>query len=636
MVIILLMFIFYKVLQFLFLVIKLLKKIRLNIKKKRLEDYFNLYDLLKEIKEYHQKETNIIFCCEKLKKVYYNKLIIFGKTYDLQINKIIKINIKETNLLKSDFTEDIILISKNKEQINFTINIIYHMNNYYQIQLDKINNSLYLELVFYSKENYFPKDIKVNDIKIKDDYSINIPYLKRYNIINISRKDFINIYNKYSIEKIDENIKEILNTNNSLFINFIHKKDNNKYLGKIYEQNNDEKIEKDFNNEQLNLLKQIKDFISKILKDKKNLDNSSYIYNKYFRNIKIKNEIFIKEITNKIMNDHYFIKYYNKNIDNTFIELIEAGFFIEYTEIRAENGIQLYLEYIKEKEKIFINDYEFNNFEKLMILISLHSLIYNCDNNKLLRLYELPKISPFVQSEKIYLDVINELNEDSCLYFFFLQINSNSGFDYISLKTFYQIRFIPLIEIKTHLIFTRFRFCFIFKNKLLIPEFINELTLINNFNIEKTITGYRYKNSLELEENDDITTKLLFFKVRENSKLKLNLRIYKNNSFSKYFYDYDLNIISTHSDTPIKYKYKKVFNYLHYKTNEHYLFETFLLSSFRRVDKFLGLNGNVMQLISYIKLLSGNLLDLLNDIIPKTFLWFVEKNKDNGNKGYLL
>ena len=62
------------------------------------------------------------------------------------------------------------------------------------------------------------------------------------------------------------------------------------------------------------------------------------------------------------------------------------------------------------------------------------------------------------------------------------------------------------------------------------------------------------------------------------------------------------------------------------------MIETFLLSSFRKVDKFLGLNGNVMQLISYIKLLSGNLLDLLNDIIPKTFLWLVEKNKDNNNK----
>ena len=62
------------------------------------------------------------------------------------------------------------------------------------------------------------------------------------------------------------------------------------------------------------------------------------------------------------------------------------------------------------------------------------------------------------------------------------------------------------------------------------------------------------------------------------------------------------------------------------------MIETFLLSSFRKVDKFLGLNGNVMQLISYIKLLSGNLLDLLNDIIPETFLWLVEKNKDNNNK----
>ena len=314
--------------------------------------------------------------------------------------------------------------------------------------------------------------------------------------------------------------------------------------------------------------------------------------------------------------DHYFIKYYNKNIDNTFIELIEAGFFIEYTETRAENGIQLYLEYIEEKEKIFINDYEFNNFEKLMILISLHSLIYNCDNNKLLRLYELPKISPFVQSEKIYLDVINELNEDSCLYFFFLQINSNSGFDYISLKTFYQIRFIPLIEIKTHLIFTRFRFCFIFNNKKIEPAFVDIKTLIKNYNTSKTISGYRYKNKLETEKNYDNTAKLVFYKFHENCHSKYNCKINKDKFAPRYLYDYNLNELDTYYDLIIQYKYGKNPN----NSDKHgddvgeegYAIEVFLYNEIWKTDEILNKNGGVLEIFCGSKLFSGSNFYLLN------------------------
>jgi len=46
-------------------IIKSLKKKHINLKKKRLEDYLDLYDLLKTIKDYHKKKLNYFFIANK-------------------------------------------------------------------------------------------------------------------------------------------------------------------------------------------------------------------------------------------------------------------------------------------------------------------------------------------------------------------------------------------------------------------------------------------------------------------------------------------------------------------------------------------------------------------------------------------
>ena len=77
--------------------------------------------------------------------------------------------------------------------------------------------------------------------------------------------------------------------------------------------------------------------------------------------------------------------------------------------------------------------------------------------------------SPFIESEKLFFDIIKKLNENSALYFCYLQINSSSGLDYISSFTWFKIKFIPLIKIKAHLLYIRHPF-FLFMKKQIIKR----------------------------------------------------------------------------------------------------------------------------------------------------------------------
>ena len=415
-------------------------------------------------------------------------------------NKIIDITIEKQNPLKSDFTEKIFLKSKNGVTKEFIINICYHMNNYYDIILDNIEDSLSLEIVFYSKDNKFPKSFEGNSFTFKDYVTDHIPYLKRYNTINISRKEFYQIYNTYASNPLKEENKLLLETYNSLFVNFIDKKYNNKFEGKIFTQLEDILFE-DFNEEEFKLLKTTKQFIFENIKKQKYIDdsNNKLIFMSFSALIKNIDNKIIKGLIKKISYNSYFIKYFNAIPKDEIIELIEAGFFLEFIAIKSVNGIKKYMEYIENKKNIFKNEDEFNNFEKLMILMTIYDLVKN-SKFKFIRLYDLPISSPFVSSEKIYLDIIKEIKENSCLYFFYLQINSPSEIDYLTFNTWYPIKYIPLIEIKAHILYSRFRFFFIYDEKDNIPALTNPQTLIKSYNVSKH-AGYNYSKNILNEES---------------------------------------------------------------------------------------------------------------------------------------
>ena len=451
---------------FIFILILILyygKGILRLIRKKKLEYFFKPRDLKRDLEAFYKRKTVLYFYCEKLISNYYSKLTIFNKDYNLYNEAIIKIEVNKLELMDSDFTENIILQSPQGDKMDFIINISYNMDNYYQLILDKMINPLSLEIVFYSKQNQFPKLINANRLILKDYGNNTIHSLKRYNLINISKKQFFIIYNKFSSNKLNDKNKKLLDNKNSLFINFINK-NGLKYEGRIFEQNKDSD-DSDFTNEEVELLSQIKLLINIYTKKihlKKYLIPSMY---KQYKKMVINKDNLIRSINKKICEPCFFNKYFCKKIKDEMLDLIEASIFISYIELKGDKGITTFFSYLENNKTIIDNNYEFNNFEKLMISINLKDLTLNYSQFNFVRLYNLPFESPFVESEKIFLDIIQELTGNSALYFFYLQINSLSGLDYDSLNTWYKIKYIPLIRIKAHLLLSRHLFCFTYISK---------------------------------------------------------------------------------------------------------------------------------------------------------------------------
>ena len=302
-----------------------------------------------------------------------------------------------------------------------------------------------------------------------------------------------------------------------------------------------------------------------------------------------------------------------------------------------ENGIHFFKEYIEKKEKIFQNDYEFNNNEKLMILIDLYYLILAYDNYNFVRLYDLPKTSPFIASEKLYLDIIRELKDDSGLYFFYLQLNSQSGMDYYSLNTWFKIKFIPLIEIKTHLLLHSFQlFCFTInyrKNKL--GGYTNPQTLIKTYNISK-IMGYSYKKDFLKENNINNCIKLSFVKFHENSHSKF----FEMELEPRYFYNNDLEFIDAHYDSIIKSKIKRDdFKKKGIDVGEvGYAFEMFVLGDYHRNDLILNSLNDLTEFYNS-KLYSGNNFKDLNNLFIKVIInskTSINKNSKKNLKKFVV
>ena len=64
----------------------------------------------------------------------------------------------------------------------------------------------------------------------------------------------------------------------------------------------------------------------------------------------------------------------------------------------------------------------------IFILLNIYSNITNNADANLMKLYYLPKILPYFQSELLYQKIIMNLTYESSLYFLFLQLNLNIWF----------------------------------------------------------------------------------------------------------------------------------------------------------------------------------------------------------------
>jgi len=594
----------------------LLEGFYLLYKKKRfIKEFLHQINYLK--KDYMDKGTELIFNFENKKRtsLLYDKLTIFGKTYTIEPNKeSLKMQIEKKNLIQSDFIDKVTL-SNSFISKSFLISINLRQENYYQTFLDiSKENTNSTEIVFYSKIYNIPNNLLAGNTTIKNYETNIIPRIKRFSVININIKEVKMMYNFYASNKL----KKDKTLQNDLFINLI-KDDKSSIIGRIFEQKIEEQI-KDFNTAELNFLKEFERRIlnkelfpyfrniNRISSSRKH-KNITKIYQKFLS--EQFNEITKSNIIEKMSKTSFFLKYFDKEPTKEEINIFEKVIFLNFID---NHSIDNAYNYIWQKNKIFKNPVEFSLKEKLFILLTIYLNISTYNKAKLNKLYDLPKKSPYVQSEILYRDIIMNLTYDSSLYFLYLQLNSNWGLDIISSNFWFKIKKISLIEIQTHLLSDFSPFFFTFNNKSPIA-FTDPKTLLKSYNENESI-GYFYYSNLGNLEDINNTIKIFFVKIHEGTQGKYTGG-FNMKTTGRYLLNYDLKIIDCHFDS-IRYDIAK--ERRKFRSNigeEGYASEIYILGNCKTFNKLLQSERN-LESLSNIKLYTGsNFKDLKELILTK-------------------
>ncbi len=264
---------------------------------------------------------------------------------------------------------------------------------------------------------------------------------------------------------------------------------------------------------------------------------------------------------------------------------------------------------------------EFNDFEKLMLLINIQYLVDHYEEFKFVRFSDLETNSPFIESEKLFFEIIKRLNENSALYFFYLQINSSSGLDYVSFDSWFKIKFIPITKIKAHLLLTRHPFFFTFSEANKVKSqaaFVNPYNLIINFNVNAKV-GYNYVNDLLKEVNENNMINNLFLKFHESAHSKFDCSA-KFDASPRFFLDNNLKKSDSHYDSIVEYKEGKELNVSEKKGanigEEGYAMEMFLYDCVLKTDLLLKKLKNLKK-FNNVNLYIGNNFKELNDIFDE-------------------
>ena len=206
--------------------------------------------------------------------------------------------------------------------------------------------------------------------------------------------------------------------------------------------------------------------------------------------------------------------------------------------------------------------------------------------------------------------------------------------DFISLDIWFKIKFIPITQIKAHLLNTRHPFFFIYKKIGEKGAFINPQNLIINFNVHPDV-GYNYINNLEYEINNDNTIRVLFLKFHEISHLEFYSAMKKDSS-SRYLLNFELEKLDSHYDSIGVYKKGDELPDLEKKGveigEEGYAMEMFLYDSIAKNDfllrAFNGLKG-FYNVNLYIQNNFTELNKLIKDLFAKVLLDNEYNKKDS-------
>ena len=475
-------------------------------------DIFNICPKLKEELHsiYSQKTTVYILLFKRnsdFNNILYLKCDWLKCNIPLEYYKNNKIelpyNITDT-LNKSESYHKITLIS-DKKKIDFSIHILLHQQNFFNLYIDKIDKekTFSLEAVFYSE--YHNKlvikkktsDVNKNKLVLENYEKENF---MRCNYINITQSDLEEIMDNYG-KKLNKEI--LLKENPNLFLNVLFGKEkkanlhlflneefetfevkekdyelinsfNDKFIiPKLYlnyKSNSTEyymnlynfleKAYNDFENDQMNSNKEENETIQ-------NNDNS----HKGNNDINSKNDdkkSIILEIDNEFQKKiKKYSNYFHERILHYFSYFLKLKYKINEEQLKfCEKACLLFL-YISKNpynniiqfnsfKNEFFNNNKFTCYDKLKIIISLKTFLFSRNRGtsflKLIEYNKLNKNSPFIQGYIFYKSIIEGLKLDSFITFIYNQINSGSGYDYIDEIECYKLKYIPLSIIKSHLL----------------------------------------------------------------------------------------------------------------------------------------------------------------------------------------
>lgn len=304
----------------------------------------------------------------------------------------------------------------------------------------------------------------------------------------------------------------------------------------------------------------------------------------------------------------FFIKYYDEEPKMEEINNIDSIILLKFLDIKR---IDKAYNYIKQKNEIFKKPFEFTLKEKLFISLNIYCNIYkDIDEAKLIKLYSLPKESPYVQSELKYRDLIMNLTYDSCLYFFYLQLISNCDVDIISSRIWYKIKKISLNEIQSHLLshFSPYFFSFYSKHP---AAFTNPQTLLKTYNESRDI-GYLSLNNFAETISLENTIKLFFIKIFEGSQYEYKHGFNTNNS-GRYLLNYDLKVIDCQSDNRKECYIAEIYIFGGNKIFDELLSSSESLESLSNMGLYTDPNFDILRNELTTKILGRNSKDIKNE-----------------------
>ena len=628
-----------------------------KLKKKKFDNIFSLDKSLEnEINNFRTQQTKLIFHFIKLLndglKYKYMYISSQNKFLDIEEKDLI-IDYKDNEYpYKYNITETLILLDNNNNQKQFLITINKYVENHYNIIIDVFENAktFSLETIIYSKIRKCLKEIeKLDNIKIyiKENF---LPNILRFNIVNAREQDLLYIYSLYMEEdeksKIDKNIFSEFNEN--LLLNIIYSKNEKIAFRRIFE-NKEENVLLNFTSDEINLLEELyKKIIQKYIDvDVHNILNLEKFKNEfnlfdkahgYFseldennREISIKSDL--RTIDIKFKYTPFYLRSYSKNdISAKDLKLTE---YLCYLNLIL-NDINYFLDRLKslnmQKNLIFNKYFTLSNKDKSLILINLLTNQKKDKANYEFRsFYELPKNCPYIQSELFFRKTVSKLHDNSSLSFFYLQLNSGSGMDYLTKAEHYKIKMIPLLEIKYHLLkefFYPYFFVYNSNNKIMASNNIN--TQILSFNESKEI-GYTESSSLSVIPDENNMIKLAFLKFHEKAHIKFKGN-YGDKLDPRYFLDYDFQLIDNKTENKND------------KNNEVSLagesgkaFEFFVFNDYSTLDKLIKSKKNLSSLNNINLLIQENfdeIRELVKDLTKDVELTFSYDRTNELSKRY--